>query len=49
MREECSMAKRKHRKLSAEFKVEAVRLCQIGDRSVGLVAQDLDLRRERAA
>ncbi|MDQ3033750.1 MAG: transposase [Myxococcota bacterium] len=43
MREECSMAKRKRRKFSTEFKAEAVRLCQLGDRSVGQVAKDLDL------
>jgi len=43
MREECSMAKRKRRAFSAEFKAEAVRLCQVGDRSVGQVARDLDL------
>ncbi len=37
------MAKRKRRKFSTEFKAEAVRLCQLGDRSVGQVAKDLDL------
>jgi transposase len=37
------MAKRKRRKFTAEFKAEAVRLCQVGDRSVGQVARDLDL------
>src|SRR5215216_6137401 len=28
---------------SAEFKAEAVRLCRVGDRSIGQVAKDLDL------
>ncbi|MDI1450815.1 IS3 family transposase [Polyangium sp. 6x1] len=37
------MAKRKRRSFSAEFKAEAVRLCQVGDRSITKVAQDLDL------
>jgi transposase len=37
------MAKRKRRKFTAQFKAEAVRLCQVGDRSVGQVARDLDL------
>lgn len=37
------MAKRKRRSFSAEFKAEAVRLCQLGDRSISQVAQDLDL------
>src|SRR5271170_6864517 len=43
MRQECSMAKRKRRKFTAEFKAEAVRLCKAGDRGVGQVARDLDL------
>jgi transposase len=47
MREECSMAKqreqRKRRTFSPEFKAEAVRLCKVGDRTIGQVAQDLDL------
>jgi putative transposase len=43
MREECSMAKRKRRSFTPEFKAEAVRLCQLGDRTVGQVAKDLDL------
>jgi transposase len=43
MREESSMARRKRRSFSAEFKAEAVRLCQLGDRSIARVAQDLDL------
>ena len=41
------MAKRKVRRarraFSAEFKADAVRLCQVGDRKVGEVAKDLDL------
>ena len=37
------MAKRKRRAFSAEFKAEAVRLCRLGDRTVGQVAKDLDL------
>lgn len=37
------MAKRKRRSFDAEFKAEAVRLCKVGDRSVGQVAKDLDL------
>ena len=34
---------RKRRKFTAEFKAEAVRLCRVGDRSIGQVAKDLDL------
>jgi len=34
---------RKRRKFTPEFKAEAVRLCRVGDRSIGQVAQDLDL------
>ena len=34
---------RKRRKFTLEFKAEAVRLCKVGDRSLGQVAQDLDL------
>ena len=34
---------RKRRSFSAEFKAEAVRLCQVGDRSVGQVSRDSDL------
>jgi transposase-like protein len=34
---------RKRRSFSAEFKAEAVRLCEVGDRSIGKVAKDLDL------
>jgi len=43
MRQECPMAKRKRRSFTAEFKAEAVRLCKVGDRTVGQVAKDLDL------
>jgi len=34
---------RKRRSFTQEFKAEAVRLCRVGDRSVGQVAKDLDL------
>jgi transposase len=34
---------RKRRHFTHEFKAEAVRLCKAGDRSVGKVAEDLDL------
>jgi transposase len=34
---------RKRRHFKPEFKAEAVRLCRVGDRSVGQVAKDLDL------
>ena len=37
------MSKRKRRTFDAEFKTEAVRLCKVGDRSIGKVAEDLDL------
>lgn len=37
------MTKRKRRTFTAEFKTEAVRLCQVGDRSIARVARDLDL------
>ena len=37
------MARRRRRKFTAEFKAEAVRLCKVGDRSIGKVADDLDL------
>ena len=37
------MAKRKRRSFSPEFKAEAVRLCKVGDRSIGQIARDLDL------
>ena len=36
-------AKRKRRSFNAEFKAEAVRLCKVGDRTIGQVARDLDL------
>ena len=35
--------KRKRRNFDAHFKAEAVRLCKVGERSVGQVARDLDL------
>ena len=34
---------RKRRIFTPTFKAEAVRLCQLGDRSIGQVAKDLDL------
>ena len=37
------MAARKRRKFSPEFVAKAVRLCQVGQRSIGDVAKDLDL------
>ena len=37
------MGNRKRRAFSAEFKAETVRLCKIGDRSIGQVAKDLGL------
>jgi transposase-like protein len=37
------MAKRKRRSFTPEFKAEAVRVCRVGDRSVGQVAKELDL------
>ena len=37
------MERRKRRAFSTEFKAEAVRLCQVGDRSITEVAEDLDL------
>jgi transposase-like protein len=47
MREECPMEKRKasraRRSFNAEFKAEAVRLCKVGERTVGQAAEDLDL------
>ena len=33
----------KRRTFSPEFKAEAVRLCKVGDRTIGQVAKDLDL------
>src|SRR6478672_6653474 len=43
MRQECLMAKKKRRSFTPEFKAEAVRLCKVGDRSIGQVSKDLDL------
>ena len=43
MRQELFMAKRKRRTFTAEFKAEAVRLTEVGDRSIAQVATDLDL------
>ena len=37
------MARRKRRTFTPEYKAEAVRLVQVGDRSVGEVAKALDL------
>ena len=37
------MGNRKRRAFSAEFKAETVRLCKVGDRSIGQVAKDLGL------
>lgn len=37
------MAKRKRRAFDQQFKAEAVRLCKVGDRTIGQVARDLDL------
>ena len=34
---------RARRSFSPEFKADAVRLCQMGDRTIGEVARDLDL------
>ena len=35
--------RRKRRAFTPEFKVEAVRLCRVGDRTIRQVADDLDL------
>lgn len=35
--------RRARRSFTPEFKAEAVRLCKVGDRSIGQVAKDLDL------
>jgi transposase-like protein len=43
MRVELFMSRRKRRQFTPEFKAEAVRLAQVGDRSIGQVAIDLDL------
>jgi len=37
------MARRKRRAFSDDFKAEAVRLCNLGDRTIIQVAKDLDL------
>lgn len=37
------LQRRKRRAFSPEFKAEAVRLCRMGDRTIGQVAADLDL------
>ena len=37
------MGRRQRRAFTSEFKAEAVRLCKLGDRSIGQVAKDLDL------
>ncbi len=35
--------RRTRRSFSPEFKADAVRLCKVGDRTIGQVAEDLDL------
>lgn len=35
--------RRARRSFTSEFKAEAVRLCKVGDRTIGQVAKDLDL------
>lgn len=37
------MGRRKRRNFTAEFKADAVRLCNAGDRTIAQVASDLDL------
>lgn len=37
---ESKKQKRKRRKFTPEFKAEAVRLCLVGDRTIGQVAED---------
>lgn len=37
------MARRRRRSFTPDFRAEAVRLCRVGDRSIGQVARDLDL------
>ena len=37
------MPRRKRRKFTPAFKADAVRLCALGERSIGQVATDLDL------
>ena len=44
MRLEASMGKRRRRKFTGEFKKEAVRLFREGERSIGQVAKELDLK-----
>jgi transposase-like protein len=41
--QERSMAKRKRRKFTDQFKADAVKLCEAGGRSISQVALDLDL------
>ena len=36
-------ARKKRRSFTAEFKAETVRLCKVGDRTIGQVAKDLEL------
>ena len=43
MRREVFMGQRKRRRFTREFKQEAARLCSQGGRSIGQVAQELDL------
>jgi transposase-like protein len=43
MRGEVSMARRKRRKFTDEFRAEVVELCRRGDRSIGEISRDLDL------
>ena len=43
MRSEMSMAKRKRRKFTQEFKREVIELCKRGDRSFREISRDLDL------
>jgi transposase len=43
MRREVFMSQRQRRRFTVAFKQEAVRLCQQQDRSIGQVAQELDL------
>src|SRR5262245_46884331 len=43
MCEERFMSRRKRRAFTAEFKAEAVRLTQVGGRSIAQVAKELDL------
>jgi len=40
---EVSVAKRKRRRFTAEFKAETVRLVREGDKSIGEVAHEMDL------